>query len=80
MGIMSDPRGSGGAPWGRLGESDTLLWIQGVKPPPLPISPAPSLCNFHADLAPKDHLAFSRSPLLVSLKRIKPNLSCVAYL
>lgn len=80
----------GKAKWGRLGESawctssepksPSPLWTQGLKLLPLLLTPPPSLCNFNADLVPKIHVVFSPSPLLVSLKIIKPNPNYVASL
>lgn len=60
----------------------SLLWMQGLKLLPPLLNHHPSLCNFCSDLASKDQktFVFFPSPLLVSLKLIKPNLSCVAYL
>lgn len=62
--------------------SPSLLWIQGLKLLPPLLTHHPSRCNFWSDLASKDQktFVFFPSPLLVSLKIIKPNLSCVAYL
>lgn len=62
--------------------SPSLLWMQGLKLLPPLLTHHPSLCNFCSDLASKDQktFVFFPSPLLVSLKIIKPNLSCVAYL